>query len=119
LKDASSSYIKEALDCMVHEKAVITTDGWCGYHQATDDRWHNIEYSEDGANFRELNWDSFTLKNWSRGSHHKIALAHLQSYLYEFNYRFNRRNPSHQCPSSVLSRMAFLPKCPYSQLVAL
>ena len=119
LKDASSNSIEEALDHMVHEKAVITTDGWRGYQKATDGKWHNIEYSEDGANFRELHWYIFTLKNWIRGIHHKISGAHLQSYLDEFNYRFNRRNHSTQCPSSVLSRMALLPKCPYSQLVAL
>jgi hypothetical protein len=119
LKDASSNSIKEALDHMVHEKAVITTDGWRGYQKATEGKWHNIEYSEDGANFRELHWYIFTLKNWIRGIRHKISGVHLQSYLDEFNYRFNRRNHSNQCPSSVLSRMALLPKCPYSQLVAL
>jgi hypothetical protein len=81
LKDATSNSIKEALDHMVHEKAVITTDGWRGYQKATDRKLHNIEYSEDGANFRELHWHIFTLKNWIRGIHHKISGTHLQSYL--------------------------------------
>ena len=26
---------------MVHEKAVITTDGWRGYQKATEGKWHN------------------------------------------------------------------------------
>jgi len=56
LKDASSNSIREELDHMVHEKAVITTDGWRGHQKATDGKWRNIEYSEDGANFRELHW---------------------------------------------------------------
>jgi len=33
------------------------------------------------------------LKTWLRGTHHgRIARAHLQSYLDEFTFRFNRRN---------------------------
>jgi hypothetical protein len=119
LKGGSSSSIKEALDNMIHEKAVITTDGWRGYQKATDGKLHNIEYSENGANFRELHGYIFTLKNWILGIHHKISGAHLRSYLDEFNYRFNRRNHSNQSSSTVLSRMALLPKCPYSELVAL
>jgi hypothetical protein len=81
LKGATSNSIKDALDHMFHEKAVITTDGWCGCQKATDGKLHNIEYSENGANFRELHWHIFTLKNWIRGIQHKISGAHLQSCL--------------------------------------
>jgi hypothetical protein len=56
LKDATSNSIKKALDCMAHKIAVITTDGRRGYQKATDGIWHNIEYSQDGANFRKLHW---------------------------------------------------------------
>lgn len=44
---------------------------------------------------------------------------HMPSYLDESIYRFSRRNQSRQCQSSLLSRMAPLPKCPYSQLLLL
>jgi hypothetical protein len=43
LKVATSNSIKETLDHMVNEKAVIITDGWRGYQKATDGKLHNIE----------------------------------------------------------------------------
>jgi len=45
------------------------------------------------------------IKNWIRGIHHKISEKHLQKYLNEFFFRFNRRSFLSEIPIFALKRM--------------
>jgi hypothetical protein len=47
--------------------------------------------SEKGKKFPELHTLIMNLKSWLRGIHHKCSEKHMQAYLNEFFYRFNRR----------------------------
>lgn len=48
--------------------------------------------SNEGKNFPDMHLDIMNLKGWLRGIHHHCSKEHLQGYLYEYYYRYNRRN---------------------------
>lgn len=50
------------------------------------------------------------------GSFHQVSIKHLQRYLNEFGYRFNRRETADMFEQTV-ARMAGIGKMPYSKLV--
>ncbi len=88
----ATASLEGALDKMVEHGSLLTTDGWRGYVSAAHNHWHDLADSNNGENFKLLHWHIFNLKNWLRGIHHHVSGSQLQSYLHEFNYRFNRRN---------------------------
>lgn len=93
--DYSADELGTAIDEMIKPDAVIITDMWTSYPNAVKDREHISFLSEKGENLNKLHWHIFNLKNWIRGIHHKVSPEHLQQYLNEFYYRFNRRNQIH------------------------
>ncbi len=118
IENASGESLKQVLEASVEASAVVTTDGWKGYLSALTGKWHNVEDSAQGANFEALHWHIFNLKNWVRGIHHHVSPDHLQSYLHEFNFRFNNRLKMGQQAIQVLATMATAPKSSYLQLMA-
>ena len=50
------------------------------------------------------------------GSFHQVSIKHLQRYLNEFGYRFNRRETADMFEQTV-ARMAGIGAMPYSKLV--
>lgn len=77
--------------------ANIITDDWAGYdtlqdyglnHQAVAERGdHSI--AEEALPLIHLVFSN--LKSWLLGVHHGVSPQHLQAYLNEFTFRFNRR----------------------------
>ena len=118
IDDFSAKEMGTAIDKMVSQTATVHSDGWSSYPKAVGDRVHFADNSDGGANFPQLHRYIFNLKNWLRGIHHKVSLEHLQSYLDEFNYRFNRRNQIPSCPIRLLNYFVKLPWYPYRQAVA-
>jgi transposase-like protein len=58
------------------------------------------------------------LKTWLRGTFHGVSPKHLQRYLDEFSYRFDRRWHESELFGFVLQRVARGQPLPYRQLVA-
>jgi transposase-like protein len=58
------------------------------------------------------------LKTWLRGTFHGVSPKHLQRYLDEFSYRFDRRWREGELFGFVLRRVARGQPLPYRQLVA-
>ena len=58
------------------------------------------------------------LKTWLRGTFHGVSRKHLQRYLDEFVYRFDRRWREGELFGFVLRRAAHGEPLPYSRLVA-
>jgi hypothetical protein len=50
------------------------------------------------------------------GNFHKVSIKHLQRYLNEFSYRFNRREDADLFEQTV-SRMAGIKHLPYAKLI--
>lgn len=79
--------------------SVVLTDGWRGYGglsgQGYTRRVTVLSASGDSNDFSMpgVHRVASLLKRWILGTHHgSIDPVHLQSYLEEFTFRFNRRN---------------------------
>lgn len=77
-------------DTYISKSVSIRTDGWNGYLPLKKDYINmTFEYSgEKGKSFPLMHRQIMMIKSWLRGIHHQCK--HLQAYLDEFNYRFNR-----------------------------
>ena len=92
IDDYSSKELEKIFDAHISKKdAKVRTDKWTGY-SPLQSKW-NIEMikSDKGKKFPELHILIMNLKSWLRGIHHKCSERHMQAYLNEFFYRFNRR----------------------------
>jgi transposase-like protein len=75
----------------------ITTDGWEGYNELTDMGYKHFPIvtgsdAKKTETFLPLIHLVFSnLKTWLLGIHHGVSPKHLQAYLNEFTFRFNRR----------------------------
>jgi len=67
----------------------------------------NIEQrpSDKGANFPELHIHIMNIQGWLRGIHHHCSEEHLQGYLDEYHYRYNRRNHMDTIFDNLICRM--------------
>ena len=57
------------------------------------------------------------LKTWALGVYHGLRAKHLQSYLDEFVFRFNRRKSRHAAFPSILGIAASLKPVTYKMLI--
>ena len=62
--------------------------------------------SDKGANFPELHIQIMNIQGWLRGIHHHCSKEHLQDYLDEYHYRYNRRNHMDTIFDNLICRMA-------------
>ena len=89
--------------CVVSSKAPsmpgarVVTDDWSAYGGLRARGFDNHAIAERGApevaeEFLPIVHLVFSnLKNWLGGTHHGVSAKHLQAYLNEFTFRFNRR----------------------------
>lgn len=98
--DASEeSLVDEFLKFNVERKSVVVTDGWQGYVNVGKRGYRHVvvegEDSKDVAKqMIHIHRVFGNLKTWILGTHHGVSDKHLQAYLNEFTFRYNRRgNP--------------------------
>jgi len=98
IPDATAASLREFLLAHVQPGAVIITDGWRSYPPACEDRYeHRPEpVGPSGLQAHELlpsvHLVASLAKRWLLGTHQGgVKPAHLQAYLDEFAFRFNRR----------------------------
>jgi predicted RNA-binding Zn-ribbon protein involved in translation (DUF1610 family)/transposase-like protein len=96
LKDASSESLNTALAELVEPGSTIETDGWLGYSKANEIGLQRV-IARKGANVGEdllpqAHQVASLLKRWLLGTlQGAIQPTHLDYYLDEFAFRFNRR----------------------------
>lgn len=92
-------------DCMSKE-AYIRADNWASYASLKDE-YKMIEQIESGkgANFYEIHIQIMNFKGWLRGIHHHCSKTHMQGYLDEYCFRFNRRNNLETIFHKLVERM--------------
>ena len=90
IEDGSSGSMKPFFEDHISPQAKITTDEWKGYSPLKEDFPHleQIPSGKKGENFPDMHRAIMMFKAWLRGTHHSVK--HLQSYLDEYCYRFNR-----------------------------
>jgi hypothetical protein len=92
INDYSTKELEKIFEAHISkEDAKVRTDKWTGYYPLQS-KW-DIEMlkSDKGKKFPELHILIMNVKSWLRGIHHKCSEKHMQAYLNEFFYRFNRR----------------------------
>ena len=94
--DASARCLERAIQEAVEPGSVVRTDGWQGYSQVGAHGYlHDIvrEEAAVGSNLLpRVNRVVALLKRWLLGIHQgRVSAAHLDAYLDEFTFRFNRR----------------------------
>jgi ISXO2-like transposase domain/Transposase zinc-ribbon domain len=95
--DRSAESLCGFIGSAVAAKTAITTDDWSGYaslakrgykHTAVAERG-DPQVAEEYLPIVHLVFSN--LKTWINGVHHGVSHQHLQAYLNEFTFRFNRR----------------------------
>jgi hypothetical protein len=91
--------------------AKVTTTNGRGYGPLEKDFENlvRIPSGKKGSNFPDLHRMVMTLRGWLRGMHHHVW--HLQDYLDEYCYRFNRSSMKAGIFDSLMLRMVKAPPC--------
>ena len=100
--------------------ATAKTDGWSGYPGAPGVS-HDPHVIGTMAAHVVLPWVHrifSNLKVWALGVYHGLRRKHLQSYLDEFVFRFNRRRTRHAAFRSLLGIAAGHPPLTYNMLIS-
>ena len=104
IQDASAESLHAFVGANVKAGATARTDGWSGYPGAPGGT-HDPHVVGTIAAHIVLPWTHrvfANLKRWALGVYHGLRRQHLQSYLDEFTFRFNRRRTRHAAFRSLL-----------------
>lgn len=96
-ENRSAEVLRGFVKSAVEPGTLVITDDWSGYAGLRKDGYdhHAIaqcgdpEVSEEFMPIVHLVFSN--LKTWLNGIHHGVSAKHLQAYLNEFTFRFNRR----------------------------
>ena len=92
IESASAKEFRPFFEDFISKDAKITTDKWRGYLPLKKDYpFLTQKPSKKGANFKELHIHIMNIQGWLRGIHHHCSKEHLQGYLDEYHFRYNRR----------------------------
>jgi len=90
----------------ISKDAMVKTDEWTGYKPLKKDYPNLVQTpSSSGKGFPDVHIHIMNIKGWLRGIHHHCSKEHLQGYLDEYNFRFNRRNTEGVLFNTLLKRM--------------
>lgn len=96
--DASAANLLPFICDVVDRSATVMTDGWKGYNGLSKKKYEHertvLSSSDDPAHVAMpgVHRIASLLKRWILGTHQgSFVPAHLQSYLEEYTFRFNRR----------------------------
>ncbi|UWZ79752.1 IS1595 family transposase [Geoalkalibacter halelectricus] len=106
LDDYSSKSFIPFFEKHISKDAVIKTDEWTGYKPLKKD-YPNLKQipSLSGKGFPDVHIHIMNIKGWLRGIHHHCSKEHLQGYLDEYHFRFNRRNSEGVLFNTLIKRM--------------
>ena len=101
VKDASAKSLEEAINEAIEPGSIIRTDGWKGYNGVNRLEYIHEIIRQDGDVGDNLlprcNRAASLLQRWLLGMHQgAVSHDHLEYYLDEFTFRFNRRTSQHR-----------------------
>lgn len=101
--DGSADCLQRFIDDVVEPGSVVHTDGWVGYDRVKAHGYrHKITFLSDHSEpanelLPRVHLIVSLLKRWLLGTHQgAVSPAHLDYYLDEFTFRFNRRRSRHR-----------------------
>jgi transposase-like protein len=120
IEDASSASLHPFIMGTVVEGTTLKTDGWSGY-PGVPGYTHEPHVVGNMAAHIVLPWVHrviSNLKTWGLGVYHGLRRPHLQSYLDEFVFRFNRRKSPNAAFRTLLGIGATIKPVTYNRLIA-
>jgi len=95
--DASGPSLTGFVKANVSFGATVMTDGWQGYAPLSDMGYRHRPRTQGDPRraskiLPRVHRVFGNLQTWLRGTHHGVSAKHLQAYLDEFTFRFNRRH---------------------------
>ena len=106
IQKSSTKEFRPFFNIHISKEANVRTDNWGAYSSLKDEYTYLEQIdSDDGKNFRELHIQIMNFKGWLRGIHHHCSKAHMQGYLDEYCFRYNRRNNLDTIFHKLLERM--------------
>jgi transposase-like protein len=112
IDDYSAETLHAFLLKAVTPGSAVKTDGWSGYPGAPG-------LAHDPHVILPTIHTVFSnVKSWAKGVYHGLRRPHLQSYLDEFVFRFNRRRTPHAAFRSILRIATAIKPVPYNMLIS-
>ena len=105
--DLSAASLVGFLEQSVAPGSVVRTDGWGGYRPLANKGYDHQRQTQGratnaGTLFPRVHRVFSNLKTWLAGTHHGVGEQHLQHYLNEYVFRFNRRRAPMAALQSLL-----------------
>lgn len=106
IEDYSCKSLRPIFETHIKSDAKIVTDKWSGYNPLKKNFPKLTQkLSDNGANFKILHFQIRNFKNWLRGVHSYCAKEHINQYIQEYFFRFNRLNFRETILEKLLIRM--------------
>ena len=102
----------------IAKDTVVRTDEWAGYKPLKKD-FANLSHTSSGkkgGNFPDLHRVIMGFKGWLRGMHHHAN--HLQAYINEYTYRYNRNFMKANIFDNLLDRMMNAKPYTYKMIIS-
>lgn len=104
---------------------IVHTDGWMGYVPLTKQGYEHHPRSQRAAKktgdpdpiLPRVHRAISNFKTWLRGTHRSVSNEHLQAYMDEFTYRYNRRGTPMSAFQTVLGLGAQQAPTTYQQII--
>ncbi len=88
IPNVTQATLTEFVKDNIREGSTVKTDDWLGYNKLENAGYHHVVTSDLIHIHRVFS----NLKTWLLGTHHgAVRKQHLQAYLNEYTFRFNRR----------------------------
>lgn len=121
--DASADSLTGFVAANVEKGATVRTDGWKGYlplRSLGHRHRPRIQGEPERAKkiLPRIHRVFGNLQTWLRGTHHGVANRHLQAYLDEYTFRFNRRRTPMAAFQTLLGLATAHPPATYKMLYA-
>lgn len=118
IETASKQNLKSFMQDHIAPEAKVKTDKWTGYRGLEADFPNLVQEKSEkkGKNFPEMHRCIMMFKTWLRGMHHSVK--HLQSYINEYTYRFNRHFMKEGVFDNLLDRMVEGNPYPYKLIIS-
>jgi transposase-like protein len=103
------------IEAAVEPRTVVVTDDCSEYATLAERSYqHRVVATEEDLSMVRLVF--LNLKSWLSGTHHGVSSKHLQAYLNEFAFRFNRRLAPFSAFASLLGIGASVESPTYDEL---
>lgn len=118
IPNSSGKELGEFMKAHITLGSSIKTDKWTGYSPLKKEfaNLTQVPSGKKGGNFPDLHRAIMGFKGWLRGIHHHAD--HLQAYIDEYTYRFNRNFMKEKIFDNLMARMVNAPPCTYKSIIA-